>query len=59
MFDVRSELFGGHPLASSPPPWQNATHHILPGALWGRNQRAPFPTNVWWQNLVQVCENKP
>ena len=45
------DLFGGSKLSSSPPPWDPESHNIKPGALWGTNSR-PFPTNVWWQNMV-------
>ena len=45
------DLFGGSVLTDSNPPWDFEGHNIKPGALWGTNSR-PFPTNVWWQNLV-------
>ena len=45
------DLFGGSKLASSSPPWDSESHNIRPGVLWGSNSR-PFPTNVWWQNMV-------
>lgn len=27
------------------------THHLILGSLWGSMSR-PFPTNVWWENMV-------
>ena len=45
------DLFGGSPLTSSDPPWQHESHHHRPGELFGDNVR-PFPTNVWWENMV-------
>ena len=51
MICVLEDLFGGSPLVESEPPWDSAGHHIQPGPLWGGNVR-PFPTNVWWQNMV-------
>ena len=44
-------MFGGSPLVGSDPPWDGEGHHIQPGDLWGGNTR-PYPTNVWWQNMV-------
>ena len=35
----------------SDPPWDSEGHPQRPGDLWGGNTR-PFPTNVWWQNMV-------
>ena len=41
---------------SSSPPWDSEGHHIKPGGLWGDMVR-PFPTNVWWQNMVNDADN--
>ena len=48
---VEGDLFGGSPLVGSSPPWDRRGHHRRPGNLWGGNTR-PYPTNVWWQNMV-------
>ena len=45
------DLFGGPTLASGPPPWEAKDHHQAPTSLWGTTG-FPFPTNVWWQNMV-------
>ena len=45
------DLFGGSPLVGSDPPWDSEGHPQKPGTLWGGNTR-PYPTNVWWQNMV-------
>ena len=45
------DLFGSPPLASGPPPWESRDHGQVPTDLWGTTG-FPFPTNVWWQNLV-------
>ena len=50
------DLFGGNPLVSSSPPWDSEGHHIQPGGLWGDLAR-PYPTNVWWQNMVNDADN--
>ena len=50
------DLFGGSPLVSSSPPWDSEGHHIMPGGLWGDLAR-PYPTNVWWQNMVNDADN--
>ena len=44
-------MFGGPPLTSSTPPWDVVSHHQAPTALFGTTA-SPFPTNVWWQNMV-------
>ena len=48
---VSADLFGGPPLASGPPTWQKMNHHQAPTSLYGATG-FPFPTNVWWQNMV-------
>ena len=48
---VSADLFGGPPLATGPPTWQKMTHHQAPTSLYGATG-FPFPTNVWWQNMV-------
>merc|ERR1711892_1549781 len=47
---VSGDLFGGSPLTSSNPPWPYADHSIHPTGLYATG--VPFPTNVWWQNMV-------
>ena len=49
-------MFGGDPLVSSNPPWDSQAHRVQPGGLWGDLAR-PYPTNVWWQNMVNDAEN--
>merc|ERR1719153_2009029 len=45
-----ADLFGGSRLTESNPPWNGAGHPISPSGLYGTG--LPFPTNVWWQNMV-------
>merc|ERR1712142_276365 len=45
-----SDLFGGSRLTDTNPPWNGAGHPISPSGLFGTG--LPFPTNVWWQNMV-------
>ena len=40
----------------SSPPWDSEGHHVQPGGLWGALNR-PFPTNVWWQNMVNDADS--
>ena len=47
---IKGDLFGGSPLSSSNPPWNYAEHPISPTGWFGTGK--PFPTNVWWQNMV-------
>ena len=47
------DIFNPTPLVSSDPPWDSASHHRTPSDLWGSDiSRRPYPTNVWWQNMV-------
>ena len=46
-----ADLFGGSRLTESNPPWNGAGHPISPSGLYGTTG-LPFPTNVWWQNMV-------
>lgn len=41
----------GAPLSSATPPFATATHTLTPTLLWG-TEKAPYPTNVEWMNLV-------
>ena len=47
---LSADLFGGSRLTDSNPPWNGAGHPISPSGLYGTG--LPFPTNVWWQNMV-------
>ena len=46
-----TDLFGSPPLVSTRPPWQFRSHDQSPTGLYGSTGH-PFPTNVWWQNMV-------
>jgi len=46
-----ADLFHGPPLTKSPPPWLRRNHPVSPSTLYGDTGH-PFPTNVWWQNIV-------
>ena len=46
-----ADLFGSPPLVSTPPPWESRSHDQSPTGLYGSTGH-PFPTNVWWQNMV-------
>lgn len=48
---VKGDLFGGSPLTSTSPQWPFGEHPIKPGSLFG-STGSPYPTNVWWQNMV-------
>ena len=48
---VSADLFGSPPLVSTPPPWESRSHDQSPTGLYGSTGH-PFPTNVWWQNMV-------
>ena len=37
-------------MTASNPPWNYADHPISPSAWYASG--VPFPTNVWWQNMV-------
>jgi endo-1,3(4)-beta-glucanase len=45
------DLFGEPQLVSTPPPWERRAHDQIPSQLFG-STGFPFPTNVWWQNMV-------
>merc|ERR1711936_1019018 len=47
---VNGDLFGGSPLSNNNPPWNYADHPISPSNWYATSK--PFPTNVWWQNMV-------
>ena len=46
-----ADLFGSPPLVSTPPPWESRSHDQSPSGLYGSTGH-PFPTNIWWQNMV-------
>lgn len=46
-----ADLFGGSPMTDTPPPWDHTNHPQAPSGLFGQPS-LPYPTNVWWQNLV-------
>ena len=51
------DLFGGHPICGTSPPWEHIDHQgISPSAFWGPRPSGvgnpPYQTNRWWQNLV-------
>ena len=47
-----ADLFGGSPLIDTSPPWDHVDHpQITPSEFFGQ-ENTPFPTNVWWQNMV-------
>merc|ERR1719481_1013060 len=48
---TQGDLFESTPLTSTSPPWSSAEHPIKPGNLYGLTGK-PYPTNVWWQNMV-------
>jgi len=48
---VSADLFGSPPLVSTPPPWESRGHDQSPSGFFGSTGH-PFPTNVWWQNMV-------
>jgi endo-1,3(4)-beta-glucanase len=41
----------GAPFSTTAPPFPSSPHPLAPGPLWGQ-QKAPFPTNAEWENLV-------
>ena len=49
---ISGDLFGGSPLADTIPPWDHADHpETVPSDFFGQ-KNLPYPTNVWWQNMV-------
>jgi len=48
---LQEDLFNPTPLVGTNPPWDSGSHSRKPGSLWGSMSR-PFPTNVWWENMV-------
>ena len=46
-----ADLFGGSPLTETSPPWDHVNHPEPPTGFFG-HQSLPYPTNVWWENLV-------
>jgi endo-1,3(4)-beta-glucanase len=41
----------GAPFSTAAPPFASSPHPLAPGPLWGA-QKAPYPTNTEWENLV-------
>jgi endo-1,3(4)-beta-glucanase len=41
----------GAPFSTVAPPFTSSPHTLAPGPIWGQ-QKAPFPTNAEWENLV-------
>src|SRR5687767_5274889 len=46
------------PWSTKQPHYQPATNSNPPTNLWG-TIKAPYPTNVWWQNLVMQDGKDP
>ena len=49
---LAAKILGGEPISISEPPFTQLDHQQSPTELWGLKTSGPYPTNIWWSNLV-------